>query len=93
MYGSSKACINHLAATLAAEEPDITSIAVRPGVVDTQMQQDVQNIHTANMSEKDAKKFHDLHREGKLLKPEQPGNVMARLVTDGSHELSGKYIR
>ena len=82
-----------MAATLAAEEPDITSISVRPGVVDTQMQQDVKNIHTANMSEKDAKKFHDLHREGKLLKPEQPGKVMAKLVMEGSRELSGRYLK
>lgn len=78
---------------MAAEEPEITSIAVRPGVVDTQMQQDVKNIHTAKMSDKDAKKFHDLHREGKLLRPEQPGNIMARLAMDGPHELSGKYLR
>lgn len=32
-YGSSKAAMNHLNATLAAEEPEIMSIAVRPGVI------------------------------------------------------------
>lgn len=31
-YGSSKAAMNHFTATLAVEEPDITSVAVRPGV-------------------------------------------------------------
>jgi NAD(P)-dependent dehydrogenase (short-subunit alcohol dehydrogenase family) len=37
-YGSSKAALNHLARTLAVEEPDVTTVAVRPGVVDTDMQ-------------------------------------------------------
>lgn len=32
-YGAAKAAMNHLSMTLAAEEPDITSIAVRPGVI------------------------------------------------------------
>lgn len=35
---SSKAALNHLATTLAVEEPDITTIAFRPGVVATDMQ-------------------------------------------------------
>lgn len=34
-YGSSKAAINHLALTLEAEEPLVTALAIRPGVVDT----------------------------------------------------------
>lgn len=34
----SKAALNHFTQTLAVEEPSITSIAVRPGVVDTSMQ-------------------------------------------------------
>lgn len=37
-------------------------------------------------------RFEDAHREGKLLRPEQPGNVMARLVLDAPRELSGKFI-
>src|SRR5204863_9705985 len=32
-YGSSKAAINHLALTLKVEEPDIITIAVRPGML------------------------------------------------------------
>jgi NAD(P)-dependent dehydrogenase (short-subunit alcohol dehydrogenase family) len=33
--------VNSLAQSLALEEPDITSIAIRPGVVDTEMQRDI----------------------------------------------------
>lgn len=32
-YGAMKAALNHLAMTLAAEEPEIRSISVRPGVI------------------------------------------------------------
>lgn len=91
-YGSSKAALNHLALTLAVEEPDITTVAIRPGVVDTEMQVEVRG-HNKVMDGKDAEKFKSLHEEGKLLKPEQPGNVMARLVVAVQKELSGKFLR
>ncbi|TVY71482.1 putative oxidoreductase, partial [Lachnellula suecica] len=88
-YGSSKAALNHLAMTLTNEEPEITTVAIRPGVVDTDMQKEVRGHGTA-MDDKDTKKFKSLHEEGKLLRPEQPGNVMARLALGAERELSGK---
>ncbi len=91
-YGASKAALNHLALTLSVEEPDVTSISVRPGVVDTEMQRDVREKHFETMQETDVAKFHTLHRDGKLLRPDQPGNVMAKLVLNGSNALSGKFL-
>lgn len=88
-YGSSKAALNHLAATLTTEEPDISTIAIRPGVVDTEMQKEVRG-HATAMDAKDAEKFRTLHEQGKLLRPEQPGNVMARLALGAGRDLSGK---
>ncbi|EPE36985.1 NAD(P)-binding Rossmann-fold containing protein [Glarea lozoyensis ATCC 20868] len=88
-YGSSKAALHHLTMTLNVEEPDITSISVRPGVVDTDMQKVVRG-HSTVMDAKDAEKFKTLHESGKLLRPEQPGNVMARLALGAGHELGGK---
>ena len=90
-YGSSKAALNHLAATLGVEEPDITTLAIRPGVVDTDMQVEVRG-HNGVMDSKDAEKFRSLHETGKLLRPEQPGNVIARLVLGADKELSGKFL-
>lgn len=49
--------------------------------------------HNGVMDEKDVKKFKSLHEEGKLLRPEQPGNVMARLAVGGEKELSGRFLR
>jgi hypothetical protein len=85
--------MNHLALTLNAEEPSITSIAIRPGVVDTAMQQAIREEHSVKMDKKDNEKFARLHEQGELLKPEQPGHVMARLVLSAPRELGGRFLR
>ncbi|KAL8672337.1 MAG: hypothetical protein Q9168_003190 [Polycauliona sp. 1 TL-2023] len=91
-YGASKAAMNHLNLTLAAEEPSLTCLSIRPGVVDTQMQNDVRNIHSALMDEKDVAKFQTLHRQGQLVKPEQPGHVIAKLAVSASKQLRGQFL-
>ena len=45
------------------------------------------------MDEKDAEKFAGLYGRGELLKPEQPGNVIARLALDAHKEIGGKFLR
>ena len=85
--------MNTLARQVACEEPDIAAFAIRPGVVDTDMQRDLREIHSAVMAEKDNIKFRDAHRNRTILKPEQPGNVMAKLVIDPERSLSGQYFR
>ncbi|CCH44757.1 3-oxoacyl-[acyl-carrier-protein] reductase [Wickerhamomyces ciferrii] len=42
-YGSSKAAINHFAIQLAGEEKDVSIVSVAPGVVDTNMQNDIRD--------------------------------------------------
>ena len=85
--------MNHLALTLGAEEPDVTTVAIRPGVVNTEMQRVVREEHSASMQEKDVAKFLQLHKDGALLRPEQPGHVIAKLALEGPKELSGKFLR
>lgn len=92
-YGASKAALNHLALTLQKEEPDITTLAIRPGVVDTQMQDTLASQHFTTMEDEDAQRFKTMRAEGKMLKPEQPGNVMARLILDAPKELSGMFLK
>ncbi|KAJ8108620.1 hypothetical protein OPT61_g8048 [Boeremia exigua] len=91
-YGSGKAVLNHLASTLAVEEPDVTTLSIRPGVVDTEMQRAIREEHVQSMSARDQEKFHGLHREGKLVRPEQPGGVIANLALRGEKELSGRFL-
>lgn len=92
-YGATKAVLNHLPLTLQKEEADIITVAIRPGVVATQMQDTLAEKHHQNMDAKDAKHFKSLKEEGKMLRPEQPGNVMARLVLSASSELNGMFFR
>ncbi|KAL1956667.1 hypothetical protein VTO42DRAFT_6917 [Malbranchea cinnamomea] len=91
-YGASKAAINHLAMTLGKEEPEVVTIALRPGMVDTDMQVLLRERYTEILGPKDSERFITAHKEGKLLRPEKPGNVIARLVLSAPTELSGKFL-
>ncbi|KAH7380626.1 short chain dehydrogenase [Pyrenochaeta sp. MPI-SDFR-AT-0127] len=93
-YGAGKAVLNHLALTLAVEEPDVTTISVRPGVVDTEMQREIREVHHESMSDKDRAKFAGLKKDGGLLRPEQPGHVIAKLALGGEdvRGLNGRFL-
>lgn len=84
--------MNHFTLSLAKEEPDVTAIAVLPGMVDTDMQREIRQDHVDNMPYEAVSMFIKAHRDGKLRKPEQPGHVMAKLVLDAPYELSGRFI-
>lgn len=90
-YGASKAAVNHIASTLAVEEEGITTIALRPGVVDTEMQGLIRSNGQKSMRE-DHGKFVELHEKGQLVKPHDPGHVLAALANDPPKELSGKMV-
>ncbi|KAJ4298515.1 hypothetical protein N0V88_003545 [Collariella sp. IMI 366227] len=91
-YGSSKAALNSLARHVAVEEPRIISVAVSPGRVDTDMQKELREKGTA-MSPKDYETFKADFEEGRLVKPEQSGEVIAKLSVNATLELSGKYFK
>lgn len=92
-YGTGKAAINHICAHLAVEEPNIVAVAVSPGKVDTAMQQQIRELGGSGMEPGQHASFIDEHKHGKLLKPEQPGTVIAKLVDSAPKELSGKHYR
>lgn len=91
-YGAGKAVLNHLALTLSVEEPNVTTISIRPGVVDTEMQREIREVHHERMSAGDREKFSGLKTNGGLLRPEQPGNVIAKLAVRGGKQFSGKFL-
>ncbi|KAH8732255.1 short chain dehydrogenase-like protein [Phaeosphaeriaceae sp. PMI808] len=93
-YGAGKAVLNHLALTLSIEEPDVTTLSIRPGVVDTEMQREIREVHHERMSDKDREKFSGFKKEGILLRPEQPGHVIAKLAVAGKEikGLSGRFL-
>ncbi|KAG8406720.1 hypothetical protein J3458_021055 [Metarhizium acridum] len=91
-YGSSKAALNSLSSHLAFEEKDITSITVSPGRVDTDMQVQIRSSGQQSMDKAQYDTFIEAFEQGKLLKPEQPGNVIAKFVASPQRELSGKDL-
>ncbi|OJJ50280.1 hypothetical protein ASPZODRAFT_128901 [Penicilliopsis zonata CBS 506.65] len=92
LYGATKAAMNHLALSLGEEEPDVTTVSVRPGMVDTEMQRELREDHTTNLEPQVLAKFTGVHESGKLLKPEQPGHVIAKLVLDAPSAISGRFL-
>jgi NAD(P)-dependent dehydrogenase (short-subunit alcohol dehydrogenase family) len=92
LYGATKAAMNSFAMCLGSEEPEVTSVSIRPGMVDTEMQRELRDVHGANMDAETHSKFTGAHKDGKLVQPEQPGHVMAKLVLDAPKELSGKFL-
>jgi NAD(P)-dependent dehydrogenase (short-subunit alcohol dehydrogenase family) len=82
-----------MAAHLAVEETDITSVSFGPGRVDTDMQGVIREKGKDSMDQAMHQNFVDAHEQGELLRPEQPGNVIAKFVANPLHKLSGQYIR
>lgn len=94
-YCSSKAALNSFMASVALEIAEVNTIAIAPGVVDTQMQNDIRNIFgPQNMTTESLKRFKDLHDNNQLLPPEVPGQIYANLAVNGiPKSLNGQYIR
>ncbi|KAI5467906.1 hypothetical protein BGZ63DRAFT_372497 [Mariannaea sp. PMI_226] len=92
-YGSGKAACNSIVAHIAAEEPDITSVAIAPGRVDTDMQGVLRSAGKDTMDKAQYETFTEAYEQGTLLRPEQPGNVMAKFVANPLKALSGKFFK
>lgn len=94
-YCSSKAALNSFIASIALEINEVTTISIAPGVVDTQMQNDIRNVYgPQSMTNESLKRFKDLHDNGELLPPEIPGEIYAKLAIKGiPKNLNGVYLR
>ncbi|KAI9374427.1 short-chain dehydrogenase [Aspergillus egyptiacus] len=92
LYGATKAAMNHLALSLGEEEPEVTSMSIDPGMVDTEIQRQIREDLATTMDSQLHSVFTSVHEGGKLLQPEQPGHVMAKLVIDAPQSLTGKFL-
>ncbi|OAA60557.1 short chain dehydrogenase reductase [Niveomyces insectorum RCEF 264] len=92
-YGSSKLAGNSVVQHLAVEEPDIVSVAVGPGRVDTDMQKELREQGQAVMADKDYAGFVEAFQDGKLNPPEKPAEVIAKLALDAAADLSGQCVK
>ncbi|CAJ0871884.1 5094_t:CDS:2 [Entrophospora sp. SA101] len=94
-YCSSKTALNMLVKTLSIEEDIITSIAIRPGVVNTAMQKFIREKGDNTMSKNDHENYIKLYEDNELLSPDEPGYVISSLINGNKneiHKFSGRFI-
>ncbi|KAF9110679.1 hypothetical protein BGX27_006027 [Mortierella sp. AM989] len=91
-YCTSKAALNMFGETLGQEETDVTTVSIRPGVVDTEMQAIVRTKGVDNMVPDQYAKFSDMHDAKKLLDPDEPGHVIASLSVKAPSSISGQFF-
>jgi NAD(P)-dependent dehydrogenase (short-subunit alcohol dehydrogenase family) len=92
-YCTAKAAVNHFTRLLAAEEPRITAISFRPGVVDTTMQAVIRRQGERGMPPEEHARFVSYHQEGSLLPPELPARSLAFLALHAPKAWSGEFIQ
>jgi NAD(P)-dependent dehydrogenase (short-subunit alcohol dehydrogenase family) len=81
-----------LSETIAIEEPTVTSLAVRPGKVDTAMQATVRRAGATGMIKADHQRFINYNEQGELMAPEQPALALAVLALAAPRDWSGQFI-
>ena len=91
-YCVAKAGLNQLTRQLAAEEDEVTALAIRPGVVDTEMQAQIRQQGAASMPEEVYERFVRYHEEGELLPPALPGRALAVLALYAPPSWSGEVL-
>jgi len=91
-YCASKAALNQFTRVVAVEEPSVTAIAVRPGVVDTRMQDLLRTEGPEKMPPDEAAYYVDLKKNGQLETPEVPARSIAWLALYAPKQWSGRYV-
>lgn len=91
-YCVAKAGLTHLTRLIAAEEPDITTVALRPGVVDTAMQDLIRAEGAKAMTPEKSASFRELKETGRLLDPAVPAGKIAWLALQAPPALSGFFL-
>lgn len=91
-YCVAKAALNHFTRVLAEEEPSITAIALRPGVVDTSMQKQIRREGARGMPAEVHARFLRYHEEGELLPPALPACSLTTLALYAPVEWSGAFL-
>lgn len=92
VYSVAKAGLNHFTRILAAEEPEITTLAVRPGRVDTDMQAFIRRTGLTGMPPDVHRQFIEQYEQGRLLPPEKVGRAIAWMALNAPHKWSGEFI-
>lgn len=91
-YCAAKAGLNHFTRIVAAENPGVTAVAIRPGVVDTPMQEVLRQEGPQVMPAPQAAYYQDLQKNNLLEHPKIPGRAIAWLALYAPQTFSGKFV-
>ena len=91
-YCTGKAALNHFTRVLAAEEPAVTALTVRPGVVDTDMQAILRNEGDNAMPVEQIAYYRQLKERGELEPPQIPARAISWLALSAPREFSGQFL-
>ncbi len=91
-YCVAKAALTHFTLQLATEEPRITAVALRPGVVDTAMQALIREAGPGVMTQEKSVYFQSLKDKGELLDPDVPARMAAWLALAAPAAFNGQFI-
>lgn len=91
-YCTSKAALNQLTRMLAAEYPEITAIALSPGMTATEMQRKVRELGEEGMPPEEYQRFVDAYRQGELRAPEAVARAVVALAMSAPSKLSGEFL-
>ncbi|KAF9192173.1 hypothetical protein BGZ51_006147 [Haplosporangium sp. Z 767] len=91
-YCTSKAALKMFGESLATEEPELTTVSIRPGVVDTEMQNFIRKEGAEGMVPEQHAQFVEFHANKTLLHPDEPGHVIASLAISAPKSINGKFF-
>ncbi len=91
-YATAKAGLNHLTRILAVEEPQVTVVAFRPGIVDTAMQAQIREQGAGVMPPEEYERFVAYHRQGRLRPPEAIAPLLLALALHAPPAWSGEFL-
>ena len=87
-----KAALNHFSRILAVEEPELTTVAVRPGVIDTDMQTFIREEGPSAMPTDQADYYRQLKDRGELEPAAIPARSIAWLALHAPRDFSGRFL-
>lgn len=93
-YSVAKAAVEHFTRQLAAEGAPlgVVAVALRPGVVDTKMQEDLRNRPPEAIPPELRAAFAAYKQRGMLVPPERPARIVAYLCSDRPGYINGRVL-
>ena len=80
VYGATKAAVDHFTQTLALEQPQVRTVALAPGVIDTDMQTHIRQTETDFFPNRE--RFIQLHQNQQLASAEFTAEHIARYLAN-----------